>query len=237
MGIVAESPAHSTAKEISELVRRTLLDGGRGDTARLTLTGAYLRAWRRFTNLERVAALGAGEESVILARSLLSLVARSLWVAMPAGPGIREERWKRYAKAYLLDRIKTIEEMKAAGFEVDEDVLKAEHAQLEPMTDAKKLPGDKDLLMALNLGAFYPRLYRLGSDYAHFSLGLAIGELQDTEEVHFEKDDSELADEALRLATLTYGVFLQLSDEVLAHGLGDRVRRIIAASPAFAGDA
>lgn len=225
------------ADQIIELVRATPIGGTRGDSAALVMHGAYLRAFRRFERIRQIAATGAGEEAVILARSLLSLVARAVWVDLPDDKAERRARWERYAKHHLSERIKTLEGMKALGFNVDEEVIDFDREQLKTVEHAKGLPSDRQLLEQLNLHAWYHRLYRLSSDYAHFSLGVAIDELRGAEEVHFDRDDSDLADEALRLSVLIFGLFLHLSDKTVAHGLRGRVLPIVKSSPAFSGEA
>lgn len=75
----------------------------------------------------------------------------------------------------------------------------------------------------MNLAPLYARLYRPGSEHVHFSLQVAVDELRGVESVTLEHGDRELADEALRLAILTYGVLLQLSEKTVGHGLHARV--------------
>lgn len=225
--------AEEVADRIIEMVRATTVGATRGDTAGLVMHGAYLRAFRRFARIREIAGAGAGEEAVILTRSLLSLVARAVWVDLPADKVERRTRWERYAKHHLVDRIKTLEGMQAVGFEIDQDVIDFDREQLGAVEHAKGFPSDRQLLEQLNLHVYYHRLYRLSSDYAHFSLGVAIDELRDADEVTFERDDSELADEALRMAILTYGVFLHLSQRTIGHDLGARALAVIQSSPAF----
>jgi hypothetical protein len=233
---MADEPltAQDVAAQLSEMVRATPVGGNRGDSAGQVMHGAYLRAYRRLVRIREIAATGAGEEAVILARSLLSLIARAVWVDIPTDPAERRSRWERYAKAYLTDKIKTLEGLQAFGFDVEQDVLDFEREQLKTVEHAAGFPPDRQVLEQLNLHHWYHRLYRLSSEYAHFSLGVAIDELTDAEEVHFERDDSDLADEALRLAVFVYGMFLHLSDKTVEHGLTDRVLPLIKSSPAFA---
>ena len=222
------TPAEQVAGALIALVRDKDIEGGREeDTAAYTMHAAYVRALRRFTRLREIAATGAGEEAVILVRAFLSLCARAMWVDAPTDPLTRQGRWQSYAKRNHEDRIKTMELMQAGGFEVDESVLRDEHDQLAKRADAKGFPDDRQLLEQLGMNEFYAPVYRLSSDYAHFSLGVAFDDIHGREEVLFDKDDSELAIEALVLAIVIYGLFLHISDKTVRHGLNEQVQTII----------
>jgi hypothetical protein len=99
-------------------------------------------------------------------------------------------------------------------------VLDREALRGRPSRRRRSYDGDHgDLLKDLNLTPFYARLYRPGSDHVHFSLQIAIDELRGVENVTLEHGDRQLADEALRLAILTYGVLLLHSEKTVQHGL------------------
>ena len=99
----------------------------------------------------------------------------------------------------------------------------------------RPLPSDHDLAVSLNLKPFYTRVYRPGSDTAHYSIGAALDgflELTDSNligRVSLEMPSSTEADEVLIKAALTYGVFLYRCDPVIGHGLGKRVQDLLAA--------
>jgi hypothetical protein len=48
-----------------------------------------------FDSPRRLAQDGYGDEAIVLARSLLSLVARAMWVSQPEDPAERQRRWDR----------------------------------------------------------------------------------------------------------------------------------------------
>lgn len=50
-----------------------------------------------------------------------------------------------------------------------------------------------------------------------------MGEVRGAETVELEAGGAELADEALRLAIITYGQLLEMSEKAVKHGLHQRV--------------
>jgi hypothetical protein len=221
--------AADVAERLIALVISGLPVGGtRGDTAGLVMHGAYLRALRRFDVIKQVAAMGAGEEAMILARSLLSIVARAVWVDIPDDPVERRHRYEAFAKQHLTETIRTLEGLTAVGLGESDDagLVDGLREDLEKVKHATRFPDDRRLLAELNLETFYQRVYRTASDFAHFSLGVAITELQGAEEVHYERDEAVLAREALELAIITYDVFLFAAQRTIRHGLYDRVKAI-----------
>lgn len=220
------------ADEILGMVQRTAVGGGRGDSASLVMHGAYLRAWRRLRTIRRLVGMDVGEDAIILTRSLLSIAARAIFVDIPEESDERERRYRSYAKRHLLDRIHSIESLAAVGVEIDREVLEDDRLQLSSYADAPGFPNDRELLESLNLHIFYSRVYRLSSDYVHFSLGLAIDELRQGPTT-FERNEFELAQEALVLAVLTYGLFMQLSEKSVRHGLDGAIRELVTSSSAF----
>jgi hypothetical protein len=224
------------ADEIIALVRA--LDdfgGGRGDAAGLVMHGAFVRAFRRFVTIRQLAGAGAGEEAVMLARSLLSILARSFWVDAPTDPSERRRRFDSYKKRQLQDELAEAEGLAAIGLEMEVEADVGElRAQLAELATVPRLPPDAVLLKSLGLDVYYERLYRRGSGYLHFSLRTAIDELRSGAEViALERPDPELSDDALSRAIFTYGLFLELSDKTVRHGLGAQVLEIVRASPAF----
>ena len=73
--VSGRTSALEVADQIILAVKRKGAGGGRGDTAGQLMHGAYLRTVRRFQRIRELAAQGAGDETLILTRSLLSLVA------------------------------------------------------------------------------------------------------------------------------------------------------------------
>jgi len=58
-------------------------------------------------------------------------------------------------------------------------------------------------------------------------LNVAIEEMRGAEVVPLETGDRELGDEALSLAILTYGPFLQLAEKSVKHGLSERIIKLV----------
>jgi hypothetical protein len=87
------------------------------------------------------------------------------------------------------------------------------------------LPSDYDIAKELNIIPFYTRVYRPGSDVAHYSIGSALdgfAELTHEEligSVSLEMPDPERAADVLIRAALTYGMFLEKSEPTIRHGL------------------
>lgn len=219
------------ADAILEMVRATSVGGARGDTAGLVMYGAYLRGFRRFKWIRQLAADGAGDEAVILTRSLVSLTARAAYVDQPADVAERFSRWQRYYKRHLQDRLGALEDLLAGGFDADADPQEIRD-ELAEYDGVPNLPNDRDLMQTTGMEAYYRRVYRLSSDYMHFSLGVAVDDLRGVQTVELEQGDAALADEALRLAILTYGLLLELSEKTVRHGLAARVLELVEGSKA-----
>jgi hypothetical protein len=122
--------------------------------------------------------------------------------------------------------------LKGVGFSVEEADIASVREQFRTVEHADPFPSEWQLLKALNLQAVYERVYREASGFVHFSFATAIDEL-DRPEVHYERDEWPLADEALLVAVGIYEIFLQASDQRLGHGLGPRVHALIDNSPLF----
>jgi hypothetical protein len=79
------TPAEVLADRIIALVveRAPTLGGTRGDTAGQVMFGAFVSGFRRFAAIRQLVARDEGTEAFILARSLLSIVARAAYVDSP----------------------------------------------------------------------------------------------------------------------------------------------------------
>jgi Family of unknown function (DUF5677) len=233
---VDEVPAFSLASEILALVGKVEVGGHEGDSAGQVMFGAYLRAYRRFLAITQLAREGAGDEVIVLTRSLLNLVARAMWVDWPIDIHERHERWKRFAKRFAQDQILTAEGLQAAGVVLDEDDEErlVEHRRtVADLADAAGLPPDRNMLESLNLDIFYHRLYRMASDFEHFSFGVAVTEMQTGKAIHFEPSDFTLANEGLLLAIVTYGMFLDFSEKTVKHGIKSSIEALIRGHAVF----
>lgn len=202
------------------------------------LCAAYGRAYRCFASIRDLARPPRCEadDAWILARALLSIVLRSIWLVQPDNVNERETRRRQAMLKYFMERKKLAREEQAAGVDVgDLTPDRYQRAIDELLAQGVALPpNDHDLAVDLELAAFYTRVYRPGSDTSHYSIGAALdGFLELTSmpgvgPVALEKPDEERATEALAVAAITYGAFLHLSEPVIGHGLGRKARDLLA---------
>jgi hypothetical protein len=96
-----------------------------------------------------------------------------------------------------------------------------------------RLPPDRQLLEALGLKAYYARVYRLASDVTHYSIGSALDGFVEYPHRHLggghvalKRPDADRAEEALALAAITYGEFLERSEPIMRHGVTPLARRL-----------
>jgi hypothetical protein len=224
--------AAGVAEQLLEMVRGTSLGAYEGDGAGLVMLGAYLNGFRRFKWISALARLEAGPEALILARSLLSMAARAHYVDEPTGSEERERRFEQFRLKNLRDALDQEEGLLAAGFRDLADLellagLKSEIASLNER-GLGGFPDDRALFTQhLDLNPFYQGLYRRSSDYMHFSLASAIGEVMGEGEIELDSGKPELALGALALAIITYGMLLQMSQKALGHDLGDRAEELV----------
>lgn len=230
------------ADEILDLVRKTDVGGRRADSAAVVMHGAYLQAYRRLSRIRDLAAADAGEEAFILARSLLSMAVRAIWVDQPTESAEREQRFKRWLRRQVQDELDEAEGLAALGDEPAGDIkrlreqldnLKRELEGVPPFPTDRKMIEDE-----LGLRPHLWRLYRPSSSFIHFSLRQAIDEIRAAatagEELTFDRPTPDLAREALALSVLTYGLLIELSEMSVGHGLGPRVLELVTEWPAFA---
>jgi len=227
----------AAADAIIELVGANPPEGGvRGDTGEATMFGTYPRAYRRFMRIRDLGRLGAGEEALILARSLLSMIARAMWVDWSSDKAERVDRFNRWKKRELEDDIQEAKGLQVVGFAVDLDLT--DYAkQLDELGNARAMPNDFDILKSMDLTAFYERVYRPGSRHLHYSLHHALDELiraaNSGEDLPLERVDEDLVAEALVVSILTYAMLLDAAEGTVKHGLTPRVAEILANSSAF----
>jgi hypothetical protein len=211
------------ADEIMELVRSTSVGGHRGDAAGLVMFAAYLHGFRRLAAIRLLAAAARGPEALILARSLLSLVARAAYVDAPVDASERERRFLQYRVHDLNEEARTFDALARAGFDVSDDRAGRE-AELADIGDVGGFPDDASLLRQhVGLEAFHARLYRPSSEHVHFSQRVALDAVAGIEQASLDDGDAELAEEALSLAIVTFGTLLELSERSVRHGLAQRV--------------
>jgi hypothetical protein len=223
-----ESATVRLADSIIDLVRATSVGGHRGDTSGLVMFGAYVYGFRRLLAIRLLAREGAGPEAIILARSLLSITARAAYVDAPSDKAERKRRFMQYQANAFREQIRNIKRLIEAGFDVEADLAEFEQVIAE-MGDVGGFPDDTSLMRdhVRALTAYHARIYGPSSEHVHFSQQVAIGELHGVTEFALDAGDPALADEALQLAILTYGMLLEVSEKSVRHGLAEPVAKLV----------
>jgi hypothetical protein len=198
------------------------------------LVAAYGRAHRCFFSIRELVHRGEADDAEILTRALLSIALRSLYLAQPDDAEERQRRFRRAGRTYFEELLKAAREEEAEGIDLAKDVKRLEEniARFEAEGIAR-LPTDHDLARSLDLAPFYTRVYRPGSDVAHYSIGAALdGFLELTHEdligpVALLKPQPERAADVLIRAALTYGMFLERAEPIVRHGVTESVRALL----------
>jgi hypothetical protein len=227
----------AAADAVIQLVRENPPVGAiRGDTAAGVMYGAYVKAFRRYVRIRELAAQAAGEESMILARTLLSMIARAIWIDQSPDPAERARRFQSWKLRDLQDQLADVESLITAGFTVEgEAATDAGRQELREgiarIRAADSMPNDRELLQRLKMDSYYARLYRQGSSHVHFGLDAALDEItrsiQTGQDLPLERGNVALSEEALALANLTYGLFLDMAERTVQHGLTQRVAEAV----------
>jgi hypothetical protein len=202
-----------------------------------TLLGAaYGRAYRCIRSIRELACRGEADDALILTRSLLLIVAQALYLVEPDDPAERERRLASARRSWAREALRTLDVLAATGFEPADDRERiAEIEETEKARGVPPLPKDRHLLAELGLSAYYARLYRPASDTVHYSIGSALHgfiEYPDTEigggRVPLKNPDGQRAEEALALAAITYGEFLESCEPIIRHGVSEWAQREMA---------
>jgi Family of unknown function (DUF5677) len=200
------------------------------------LAAAYGRAFRCMRSIRELAGRGEADDAFILTRALLTIVARSLCLVESDDPEERERRFDSARRSWAEEALHALDELEAAGFEPTD-----ERERIERIVEATKgrgvprLPSERKLLSQLGLRPYYARVYKLASDRVHYSIGSALGGFLPGGfpdrltgaggQVALELRDDEGAEEALALATIVYGQFLEKCEAVIPHGVTASARR------------
>ena len=200
------------------------------------LGAAYGRAYRCVRSIRELACRGEADDALILTRSLLLIVAQALYLVEPDDPAERERRLASARRSWAREALRTLDYLAATGFEPADDreriagIEEAEKARGVPY-----LPTDRDLLSGLGLSVYYASVYRFASDVVHYSIGSALhGFLEDPDpvlgggRVPLKNPDGERAEEALALAAITYGEFLERCEPIIRHGVSEWAQREMA---------
>jgi hypothetical protein len=200
------------------------------------LRAAYGRAFRCVRSIRELAGRGEADDAMILTRALLSIVARSLYLAAPDEAAEREHRFDSARRSWAEQALSALDALSATGFDPADDRERiARIASQTAERGVPRLPDDRGLLDALGLGQFYARVYKLASDVLHYSIGAALdGFLVDGlpdratgtgGRIALDLRDDERAEEALALAAIIYGEFLERCEVLIPHGVTALARR------------
>jgi hypothetical protein len=175
---------------------------------------------------------GEADDALILTRALLSLVARSLYMVQPDDTGERERRASAWRRSWARDALRTVDDLAAAGFSPDDD--RERLRRMAEDDDVPLLPPDRQILQSLGLEVYHARVYRLASDVVHYSMGSALDGFVEYPNqlgggrVWLKRTDADGAEEALTLATIIYGEFLERSEPLIGHGVTLHARQLLA---------
>jgi Family of unknown function (DUF5677) len=235
------------ADRVLELVRQWA-PGDAGPPARdwndLLLITAFTRAYRCMCSIRELAGRGEADDAAILTRALLALTLRYVWLARVDDEDERNDRRRRLTLRWASDRATLGEELEdlgyfeagtAAPFRATAEQLERECVRRMPddAAIAKRLDRELGLEEPRFLELVYARIYRTTSDVAHYGIGAALEgfaalpSAADLGVLPLHHPDEERAAEALGLALVTYGVFLELSEPIVQHGLADQVAELI----------
>jgi hypothetical protein len=169
------------------------------------------------------------------------------WIECRGRTSLRISRRSRRLESWRLSgakqALRTIDDLVAWGLEPADDrarieaiVESAKPREGEDSPSVQPLPSDRVLLKRLGLAVYYARVYRPGSDVIHYSIGSATYGFVEFPEpeigggrVALKHPDAERAEEALALAAITYGEFLERCDPVVRHGVTLEARQHLVA--------
>ncbi len=197
------------------------------------LVAAYGRCWRCLRAIRLLAERENADDAYILARSLAETTLRALWLAAPTDPTEREQRFQRLARAWFHEQATHAE--KQIGFGFDVDVEPERLRENVDMLIASGVPGApvlETIADEVGLPEVYARICRPTSHVVHYSLGAALDGFIDLPSamgggVALELPQLEGAEEALTLAAITYGAFLEKCESVIRHGVTEDVKRML----------
>jgi len=199
-----------------------------GDEARSFLVVAYGRAYRATRSVRLLAAAPncEADDAIVVCRTLVSVVARSLWLAEPEHLADRAYRFLQWRCCYAHDERFTLVDLRRQGFEVDRELYDQVGRAAKSMKGVEPMPGDRALLKELGLSHIYAQVHRRGSDVAHWSLGSAadgfIGPVTpgvlEGRTVPLQNPQPERAALVLAFAAITYGTFLERCEPFIRHG-------------------
>jgi Family of unknown function (DUF5677) len=217
---------------------------------------AFGRAYRCLRSTRELAGRGESEDAAVLARALLSLTLQYLWLVSTDDEAERRARLRRLVRKWATEYAVLAEGLLDLGYLPQDGTVDDLHEsirQYRATADALEQEGVPRMLDARSLAIhldrelkpeaarffelMYARIYRPTSHVTHFGLGAVARGLDRAHDADADPapltldrvDDGEAA-EALGLAIVVFGAFLDFSDPVIGHDAAAEVARIIDAA-------
>jgi hypothetical protein len=206
------------------------------------LVAAFARGYRCLRSVREIACRGEADDAAVLARALVALTLRYVWVGRAEGEE-RRARLRRLQRKYVSDRATLGEELEGLGylpvgmsaeFRATADQLRADGVptMLDDKAIALQLDRDLDPEAPRFFELVYARVYRATSEVAHYGLGALFQGFEEPPvggpgRLAVDRRDDDRAAEALGLALLTFGALADFADPVVRHGLTQRIAAII----------
>jgi Family of unknown function (DUF5677) len=225
---------HEVAAKLAEMVEGNLPPSpgvATRDWNDELLCAAYGRAFRCFRSIRELAARDEADDALVLTRTLLLIALRSLYIALPDDPTERQKRQKSSGLTSMKAELTATAEQAAAGFNVSDrnvEVVERGVDRLEK-EGVRQLPPEEQIAKAVGFDAFYPRVFRPTSAIAHYSIWSALDGFIElgVPTISLDLPAPERAQEALELATVVYGAFLEKSDPIIKHGVSSAAHQLM----------
>jgi hypothetical protein len=225
---------HEVAAKLGELVEDNLPPSPGVPTRDMNdelLCAAYGRAFRCFRSIRDLAAREEADDALVLTRTLLFVALRSLYLALPDDPTEREKRWQSSALTSMKAELTATADQARAGFDVEGRDIERVESMVKRLEQAGvvQLPPEEQIAKKVGFGPFYPRIFRPTSAVAHYSVWSALDGYVELgiPRISLELPAPERADEALELASIVYGAFLEKSDPIIKHGISSKAHQLM----------
>lgn len=184
----------------------------------------YTRAFRCFETIRDLAVDGRNDDALVLVRSLISIVLRSLYVIASDQPEEHELRRRRVAHEELQLEEKRLRLGGAAPGEARRlpevrELLQESGRWFDGHEASSTIPNESDVADALGLSSLYRIVYRVASQTAHHSLHAPVP---------LRKPTPELTESVLLWAIASYAELLERAEPTVQLGLAEPVRELVA---------
>jgi hypothetical protein len=206
------------------------------DRVDVALLSAYGRAFRCLHSIRLLAERGDADDAAILTRSLVSIALRSLYLVQPDYVTERNRRLAQLAGRSRREGAAMLREMRELGFpNVTAEEVEAASALADEHKWAGSLLPDQKLATMVGMAPYYSLVYRETSDPAHFGIHTLLAGFDEEPtsvtgegaSIALHLVDHERARRILAYAALTYGEYLSKCDDVVQHGVTERVEKVL----------